>query len=352
MAESLVSLSLRLLLPVLITATNVQFQLATDNGSPSSIHAIPDSTQSNAFQPLTPPLEPIANSNYGPAHYSLMEASSVGSGPRISYSQGTELESGCQHSIGWGSGPRISYSDCTESQSCFDDKQIVPGLNPNAVPFTSAFIGGVQLIPPSPLSELPTPHNAPTGHGLFQSLAQMMWNVQTSDHRIRDWLQFVAQCVHHRNCNEVDLCRSYPTYFKCNREGHLVVMLLGGCRLSGDLNLAAIPDTVITLRIRRNSLTKIGEWVGLKGKSLKHLDIQRNSELILNLSQLEMGREPLPLKSLVVSPMQIQEFFNQTDTRKWMMRSSLNSLTIKRHYDVIYFKNGTVHRGMRKPRWS
>ena len=326
---SFTSSTLRLVLLVLTTMMKIPILFAMDDGSPPFLQEMSDYIQIGTNRaeapPLTPPLESfIVDTNSDPPPPSLVEESSIASG--------------YQEPSGWRGGTRIMDPNCTQSQSHFDGEQIVhreqscihsvSGLNPNALPFHPV---------------LPS-LNSTRDHQVFQSLAEMMRGIKTNDPNTREWLQFMAQCAQSGDCKVVDLCDSYSTRFKCNEQGDLEVMLLGGSRLSGVLDLGAIPDTVKILRIRRNSITNIGQWIDLKGKALWHLDIRRNSELILDLCQLEVGREPLPLRALVVTPMQIQGFFKRTDPRVWVMRSMLNSLTVKRHHDIIYFNNGTVKR--------
>lgn len=194
---------------------------------------------------------------------------------------------------------------------------------------------------------------------VFQSLVEMMKSVQINYQNTGGWLQFVAHCARSGNCKVTDLCRFYSSRFKCNGQGDLVRMVFDGCHLSGHVHLAAIPQTVKVLHLRQHNITNIGEWKDLRGKSLRYLDVFRNPNLILDLSQLEEGGDPLPLKSLIVSAVQIQKFFKikskmisrQDIIREWVMQSMLDSLVVISRFGsrgrhqistIVYLKNGSI----------
>ena len=102
------------------------------------------------------------------------------------------------------------------------------------------------------------------------------------------------------------------------------------------LNLLMIPNTVIRILLRRTKLKTISEWTDLKGKSLKVLRLDRNSDLLeLNLDGLKGDSNHLPLEHLSVCVESMKNYFAETDWQRilpkigeWMRKSTLNSLRL------------------------
>lgn len=164
----------------------------------------------------------------------------------------------------------------------------------------------------------------------FESLAEMMSNLDSNDPIFIKMKQFIVQSIKSSNCSTIILCHRYPRQFICNEHGHLTQILFGYFKLSGHFELSAIPKTVTHIVLSRNQLDSIGDFDDLKGTSLKYLHLMRNNKLHLNLMPLENKQDPLPLIALSVSVGQIAQYLKvrRMIPNKWMKTSSLRELKI------------------------
>ena len=164
----------------------------------------------------------------------------------------------------------------------------------------------------------------------FNSLLQMMRNMQSDDPQFAEMEQFIEQRVESGDCSLRDISVKYPKRFLLNEKGDLSQIRFGHFRLREHFDLSTIPNTVTTMFLCQNQLTSIGDLSGLRGSSLRFLDVKRNLNLNLNLSALEDKRDPSSLEMLSVSPIQIAKYLrvHQMRSDEWIQTSSLKQLRI------------------------
>ena len=194
---------------------------------------------------------------------------------------------------------------------------------------------------------------------VFQSLLKMLSNPKGS-RSPTEWQRYLSESIRRQQCSEMDLCREFKQHFKCDEEGHLGAIMLDHKGSFDHLNLLMIPNTVKTLNLRQCKLKTISEWMYLKGKSLKKLSVDRNSDLKLNLEGLKRELNHLALEDLTVSRSQITSYFGMqslhpTDpafcrVQEWMKVSNLFQLRIytrgcgQQRGDYLFFGDGTYTR--------
>ena len=192
----------------------------------------------------------------------------------------------------------------------------------------------------------------------FQSLLEMLSNSKESRSPTQ-WQRYLSESIRRQQCSEMDLCREFKQHFKCD-DGRLVAIMLDHKGSFDHLNLRMIPNTVKVLYLSRIKLKTISEWKDLKGKSLKNLSVDRNSDLKLNLDGLKRELNYLALENLIVSRSQITSYFGMqsvhpTDpafcrVQEWMKVSILDQLRIyargcgQKRGDFLFFDDGTYTR--------
>ena len=144
------------------------------------------------------------------------------------------------------------------------------------------------------------PVQSPESLLVFQSLLKML-STPTECHAPPQWQQYLIESISNQQCSVKDLCEKFHKYFKCDQDGHLIVIITDHIMGRFDhLNLLMIPNTVTALYVRRVKLKTISEWTDLKGKSLKVLRVDGNYHLELDLDGLTEDLNHLPLKHLTV----------------------------------------------------
>ena len=193
---------------------------------------------------------------------------------------------------------------------------------------------------------------------IFKSLLMLLTNPRDSQPSF-PWQKYLSESIKNQRCSVLDLCNDYKSKFKCDHDGHLTAVRLDQNKPFDHLNLLMLPSTVTDLRVRRTKLKTVSKWHDLKGKSLKCLKIQRNSDLNLNLDGLIGELNHLPLESLTVSMPQIAAYFsvpikllenprvdpiNPAFSRigEWMKRSTLVQLRIEssRRNILLFCRDG------------
>ena len=106
-----------------------------------------------------------------------------------------------------------------------------------------------------------------------------------------EWYQFIQRCTRTKSCFIQDLCTRFNAHFKC-KNGMLTEIKLDHQKMTGIIDLSALPSTVRRLNVERNLLTGIIGLDQLTGKRLRHLKIRKNSNL------LEIDLDPLIRSSL------------------------------------------------------
>ena len=172
---------------------------------------------------------------------------------------------------------------------------------------------------------------------VFESLLMMLSN-PTESNSSKLWQQYLEKSIKNQKCSVTDLCNEFDKMFKCDEEGHLIVIRLEGKGPFDHLNLLMVPNTVWALNVGRTRLKTISQWSDLRGKSLRSLEIDRNPDLELNLDGLRWKLDNLPLQHLTVQRCQISQYFGlqtlfSTDpatsrVQEWMKSSALDGLRI------------------------
>ena len=186
---------------------------------------------------------------------------------------------------------------------------------------------------------------------VFESLLMMLSNPTESDSS-KLWQQYLEQSIKNQKCSVTDLCNEFDKIFKCDEEGHLIVIRLEGKGPFDHLNLLMVPNTVWTLSMGRTRLKTISRWSDLRGKSLRSLELERNPDLELNLDELRGKQDVLPLQHLTVQRCQISEYFGlqtlfstgpaTSRVQEWMKGSVLDGLRI--HARNNFGHNGRIER--------
>ena len=191
---------------------------------------------------------------------------------------------------------------------------------------------------------------------VFQSLLQMLsMPEQVVSDSPSPWQNYLSDSIKNLKCSVMDLCREFPSHFKCDKEGHLNLIVLDRKGPFRHLNLLMIPNTVEKLSMERCGLASISAWSDLKGKSLKSLRIYEPRILNLNLDGLQWALDYLPLEHLSVGRPQISVYFgvqkfDSSDPAfrsigRWTRLSTLEVLRIQtnsggRHHFAFY-RDGT-----------
>ena len=173
---------------------------------------------------------------------------------------------------------------------------------------------------------------------VFNSLIQLLKDVDSNDERLRESMIFIAESIALKSCSVRNLCTRYSSMFSCDSRGHLILMNLRYCQMSGVLELCAMPQTVNTLILAHNDLSSI-DLTKLRGSSLRSLNIERNPNLVidLNIFQNKEDRDPLPLETVTLNLMQIVTSLGIEDMDRdhkkqkigeWMHFSTLKELRI------------------------
>lgn len=141
----------------------------------------------------------------------------------------------------------------------------------------------------------------------YQSMLEMFAGLD-SKVRAFGWYHFIDQCARSEPCFVQTLCDRFNDLFKCT-DGKLKEIRLNHQRLSGIIDLSALPSTVTFLTVERNSVTDIGGLDQLVGKQLRKLMVRKNP---LEIDLKPLGRFPdstvsevNPLLIIWVTPGQI-----------------------------------------------
>ena len=140
----------------------------------------------------------------------------------------------------------------------------------------------------------------------YTALDRMFDGLEPNTHK---WYQIIKQCAKSKQCSIQFLAIAASDQRFRVEKGILTAINLSGQRLSGYLNLSALPASVQKLRCDRNSLTQIFGLDQLAGKQLKTLDVRYNlCEIKLRpfekASPLSIGN---PLRNLKVRGVQIKD---------------------------------------------
>lgn len=140
---------------------------------------------------------------------------------------------------------------------------------------------------------------------VYASLMQMFGGPSSNVHQLK-WYQFIKQCAKNNKCAVHDLCGRFREHFICDQDGHLFMLKIHE-KITGNLDLTFLPETVVSLMMDRNAFSQILGLDQLSGKKVWWMDIRR--------SLLDLDLEPLsrtsprsignPLKDIRVSANQI-----------------------------------------------
>ena len=174
---------------------------------------------------------------------------------------------------------------------------------------------------------------------VFSSLMQLLRDVDGNDGRLRESMIFIAESIAFKSCSVRDLCTRYSSMFSCESRGHLILINLRYCQMSGVLELSALPQTVYTLILAHNDLSSI-DLIKLRGSSLRSLNIESNPNLVIDLNVFqnkEDNSDPLPLQTVtlnlnqIVTSLRIEDVDRDHKKQKigeWMQSSTLKELRI------------------------
>lgn len=192
---------------------------------------------------------------------------------------------------------------------------------------------------------LPKPCVARPGN-VFQAVITMLHGVRSENRFFLNMIRDVTKCansVHSGNSVErhqdlQDKCDNMYGFFGFNDHGHLSKINLRRCQMIGIVDLTAIPPTVRTVILAGNQLHGLLDLRDLKGTSLRHLAIEGNSRLRVNLRVLEDKANPIELEALIVSHQQICDYLqidaSDHDARRnqriedWNQKSTLKKLSV------------------------
>lgn len=194
-------------------------------------------------------------------------------------------------------------------------------------------------------------------HDIFYCLFRMMDYVNSRDSRISEWMNFISSSLASNMCSVEYLCYRYRNIFSCNEQRHLFMINLRSCKMGGYFKLSAIPPTVTVLILADNHLDRIDDLQVLRRTSLRTLNLQRNQNLVIDVSVFQNDKDPLPLENLTLNLHQIMRYLGEElrldgicpDERrqrivKWVQASTLKELRIyeSRSCLTIFYQDGTI----------
>ena len=139
---------------------------------------------------------------------------------------------------------------------------------------------------------------------VYYSLTRIFGGLDSNVHDFQ-WYRFILECVRSASCRIQDLCSRFRAEFHCG-DGKLVGIKLH-YRITGNIDLNHLPDTITTLILDNNLFTEIIGLDSLAGKQLRLLDV-RGSPLNFDLKPLaksSSGSFANPLRYIRVTPNQV-----------------------------------------------
>ena len=127
--------------------------------------------------------------------------------------------------------------------------------------------------------------------------------------------------------------------------------------MGGYFKLSAIPPTVTVLILADNHLDRIDDLQVLRRSSLRTLNLQRNQNLVIDMSVFQNDKDPLPLENLTLNLHQIMRYLGKElglygmlpDERgqrigECVQKSTLKELRIyeSRSCLTIFYQDGTI----------